>query len=67
MLTCRSQHLGYLPASNDVSWRSDALTYELGPDSTDLTGGWYTGRRLSYSISVRAHLLAACSFEGTAG
>ena len=39
----RSQRLGHLPTSNGIPWRSDALTYELGPAATDLTGGWLTG------------------------
>ncbi|KAK9803849.1 hypothetical protein WJX73_008180 [Symbiochloris irregularis] len=39
----RTQRLGHLPTTNGVPWRSDALTYELGPGSTDITGGWATG------------------------
>ena len=39
----KTQRLGYLPSNNGVPWRSDSLTYELGPGSVDLTGGWFTG------------------------
>ena len=61
---CRSQRLGYLPASNDVSWRSSALTYELGPDSTDLTGGWYTGEPQRLHLSrAEGSMLLACVRE----
>ena len=42
----RTQRLGHLPTTNGVPWRSDALTYELGPGSTDITGGWATGEPL---------------------
>lgn len=34
-----AQRVGDLPASNDVSWRGDALIGQTGPDGRDMTGG----------------------------
>lgn len=34
-----AQRVGILP-DKTVPWRGDALTYETGPEGTDLTGGW---------------------------
>lgn len=65
----RTQRLGYLPSGSDVAWRSDALTYELGPGSVDLTGGWLTGihaslllrRRFDISAERMLFCVEACS------
>ncbi|DBB00628.1 TPA: hypothetical protein ACH3X3_002312 [Trebouxia sp. C0006] len=38
-----AQKVGTLPVDNPVTWRSDAMTYELGPLDRDITGGYLQG------------------------
>lgn len=38
-----AQKVGTLPVDNSVPWRSDAMTYEVGPDDRDITGGYLMG------------------------
>ena len=38
-----AQKVGTLPVDNPVTWRSDAMTYELGPMDRDITGGYLQG------------------------
>ena len=41
-----AERLGQLPASNDISWRSNSLLYEIGPAGLgfgNVTGGWMGG------------------------
>lgn len=38
-----AQKVGTLPVDNPVTWRSDALTKELGPLDRDITGGYLQG------------------------
>lgn len=38
-----AQKVGTLPVDNPVTWRSDALTNELGPLDRDITGGYLQG------------------------
>lgn len=36
--------VGNLPSSVNIQWRGDAMTGDLTPIGTDLTGGWITGK-----------------------
>ncbi len=38
-----AQKVGTLPVDNPVTWRSDAMTYELGPLDRDIAGGYLQG------------------------
>lgn len=38
-----AQKVGTLPVDNPVTWRSDAMTYEVGPLDRDITGGYLQG------------------------